>query len=101
MTLEIRLLSPSTGRPHPLAEQPIIFIGTKSLPLGIYGVHIEIVGEFLIFLITFEEWVENENIFSLVRWKRGEVHCLQYWEWGTYVYFSFLSQDTFVIPNLT
>jgi len=121
MILEIRLLSPSTGQPHPLAEQPIIFIGTKSMPLGIDGVHIEIVGEFLIYLITFEEWVENENIFSLVRWKKGEVHFvrlsvtahsstiadnsvyaqLQSWEWGTCVYFSFLSQDTLVIPNLT
>ena len=25
---------------------------------------------------------------------------LQSWEWGTYVYFSFLSQNTLVIPNL-
>ena len=74
MTLEIRLLSPSTGQPHPLAEQPIIFIATRSRPLHILGVHIEIVGDFLIYLIFFEAWSQNEDMFSLVRWKKGEVH---------------------------
>ena len=76
MTLEIRLLNPSTGQPHPLAEQPIISIANTSLAPAIWGVHIEIIGDFLIYLITFEESVENENMFSLVRWKRGEVHCV-------------------------
>ena len=39
--LEIRLLRFSTGQPHPLAEQPIIFITTKSLLLGHCNVLIE------------------------------------------------------------
>jgi hypothetical protein len=77
MTLEIRLLSFSTGQPHPLAEQPIIFITSKSLLLGHCNVLIEIVGEFLALLITFP-WARNENedMFFLVRWKKGETHCV-------------------------
>jgi len=39
-------------------------------------------------------------MFFLVRWKKGETHCLRSSEWGAYAYFSFLSQDTLVIPNL-
>jgi hypothetical protein len=118
MTLEIRLLSFSTGQSHPLAEQPNIYITTKSLLLGHCNVLIEIVGDFLALLITFP-WARNENedMFFLVRWKKGETHCvsvtrlqhisslisyaqLRSSEWGAYAYFSFLSQDTLVIPNL-
>ena len=77
MTLEIRLLSFSTGQPHPLAEQPIIFITTKSLRLGHCNVLIEIVGDFLVLLITFP-WARNkfEDMFFLVRWKKGEAHSV-------------------------
>ncbi|KAH9980743.1 hypothetical protein BJV74DRAFT_778968 [Russula compacta] len=101
MTLEIRLLSFSTGQPHPLAEQPIIFITNKSLLLGHCNVLIEIVGDFLALLITFP-WSrsEDEDMFFLVRWKKGETHCLRSSAWGAYSYFSFLTQDTLVIPNL-
>ncbi|KAN0118369.1 hypothetical protein V8E52_005345 [Russula decolorans] len=101
MTLEIRLLRFSTGQPHPLAERPIIHITTKSLLLGHCNVLIEIVGDFLALLITFP-WARNEqeDMFFLVRWKKGEAHCLRSSEWGAYGYFSFLSHDTLVIPNL-
>jgi len=101
MTFEIHLLSFSTGQHHPSAQQPIIFITTKSLLLGHCNVLIEIVGDFLALLITFP-WArsEDEDMFFLVRWKKGETHCLRSSEWGAYAYFSFLSQDTLVIPNL-
>ena len=77
MTLEIRLLKFSTGQPHPLAEQPTIFITTKSLLLGHCNVLIEIVGDFLALLVTFP-WARNEHedMFFLVRWKKGEAHCV-------------------------
>lgn len=75
-TLEIRLLSLSTSQPHPLAEEPNIFIATKSLPLGIYGTNIEIAGDFLILFVTFEDGNENEDIFFLVRWKKGKSYCV-------------------------
>jgi hypothetical protein len=77
MTLEIRLLRFSTGQPHPLAERPIIHITTKSLLLGHCNVLIEIVGDFLALLITFP-WARNEqeDMFFLVRWKKGEAHCV-------------------------
>jgi hypothetical protein len=75
--LQLQLLSFSTGRPHPLAEQPVIFIATKSLPLGNPTVLIEVVGDFVILMVAFlEEWNENENMFFLVRWKEGEAHCV-------------------------
>ena len=91
-----------------------------SLPLGDPNVLIEIVGDFVILLVTFlEEWNENEDLFFLVRWKKGEVHCVSVSklyhipsnfaytlfqlccpERGTYIYSTFLSQDTLVTPNL-
>ena len=76
MTLEMRLLSFSTGQPHPLAEQLIIPIAISPL-LGHYKVLIEIVGDFLALVITFP-WARNENedMFFLVRWKKGETHCV-------------------------
>ena len=77
MNLEIRFLTFSTGRPHPLAEQPVIFLTTKSLPLGNPTVLIEVVGDFVILMVAFlEEWNENENMFFLVRWKEGEAHSV-------------------------
>ena len=77
MTLEIRLLKFSTGQPHPLAEQPIIFITTKSLLSGHFSAVIEIVGDFLALLMTLT-WAqdEQEEMFFLVRWKKGEAHCV-------------------------
>jgi hypothetical protein len=75
MILEIRLLRFSTGQPHPLAEQPTIFITTKAVFIGYTVVNIEIVGDFLALLITFNEGQdENEDMFFLVRWKKGETY---------------------------
>ena len=75
MTLELRLLSFSTGHSHPLAEQPVIFITSESLPLEGCKVVIEIVGDFLVLLITFlRAQDEHEDIFFLVHWKKGEAH---------------------------
>ncbi|KAH8989922.1 hypothetical protein EDB86DRAFT_2941489 [Lactarius hatsudake] len=99
-TLEIRLLSFSSGQPHPLAEQPIIFIASISLILGHCNVLIEIVGEYLVLLITFPWQDANEDMFFLLRWKKGEAHYLRSSDWGAYSYFSFLTEDTLVIPNL-
>ncbi|KAI9431717.1 hypothetical protein H4582DRAFT_2003725 [Lactarius indigo] len=100
-TLEIRLFSFSTGQPHPLAEQPIIFIASISLILGDCGVLIDIVGEYLALLITFPwERGASEDMFFLLRWKKGEAHYVRSSEWGAYSYFSFLTEDTLVIPNL-
>jgi hypothetical protein len=117
--LELRLLSFSTGQHHPLAEQPVIFIDKKVLPLEIRSTQIEIVGDFLILLIAFSGWTRNQDIFFLVRWKSGLTYCvrvpgflqirppslilhvqLRSPEKGTYADFSHLSQDTLVIPNL-
>jgi hypothetical protein len=79
MILEMRLLRFSTGQPHPLAEQPIIFITTKTVFLGDPIVSIETVGDFLALLITFDEEEdenesENEDMLFLVRWKKGETY---------------------------
>jgi hypothetical protein len=78
-TLEIQLLSFSTGLPHPLAEQPIIFIASISLVLDQSNVLIEIVGDYLALLITFP-LVQDANVdkFFLVRWKKGGAHCVSH-----------------------
>ena len=118
-TLEIRLLSFSTGEHHPLAEQPIILIESISLILGHCNVLIEIVGEYLALLITFQSArVANMDTFFLVLWKKGEAHRVSISrplpsfdikapfvqllssEQTTYTCFSFLTEDTLVIPNL-
>ena len=72
--LELRLLSFSTGQPHPHVKQSIIFIDKMIPPHGIRNLKIEIVGDFVIFLITFLEWSSNEDIFFLVQWKTGFPH---------------------------
>ena len=75
--MEIRLLSFSTSQPHPLAEQPIIFITKTSLHFGHCSVVIEIVGDFIALLISFSSARdEHEDMFFLVRWKRGDAHCV-------------------------
>ena len=119
MILELRLLRFSTGQPHPLAEQPIVFIDKKIMPLDELSVEIEIVGDFLILLVSFFGFSRNRDIFFLVRWKTGMIHRVSisgslqihpssltlYVQLGspekrTYRHFSHLSQDTLVIPNL-
>ena len=109
MALEIRLLSFSTGQPHPLVEQPIVFIATKSLFLGHCSAVIEIVGDFLALLVTFPEaQYEGEDMFFLVRWKKGEAHLmslptLRDTPWASESeapsFFAFLSQDILVFAN--
>jgi hypothetical protein len=74
--LELRLLSFSTGQPHPLAEQTVIFIDKKVFPLDTWGVQIKIVGNFLILLTTFLKSSGNKDIFVLVCWKSGLIHCV-------------------------
>ena len=98
-------MSFSTGEPHPLAEQPIIFIAAKRRHLGQCNVVIEIVGDILVILITFTAVQhETEDMLFLVRWKKGETYSMSLPvprnpEWGANSYFSFVSQDTLVFPN--
>ena len=113
------MLSFSTGQPHPLAEQPIIFIASISLIPDQCNVLIETVGEYLALLITFQSVMDaNVDMFFLVRWKKGEAHrvsisqllpsfdinapFVQLWSFKRSIYacFSFLTEDTLVIPNL-
>jgi hypothetical protein len=78
-TLEIRLLSFSTNQPRPLAEQPIIFISSKSLILDLPSVRIKIVGDYLALHITFLLLQDaSDDMFFLVVWIKGEVHCVSH-----------------------
>ena len=76
MILELRLLSSSTGQPHPLAKQPVIFIDKGTLPLHTWSFKIEIVGDFITLFVSFPEWNTNQDLFFLVRWKTGQTHCV-------------------------
>ena len=117
--MELRLFSFSTGQPHPLAKQPVIFIDKKFLPLDWRFFKIEIVGDFVILLASFVKNSTNQDKFFVVRWKMGLTYCvsvpgllenrppslilyvqLAYPEKETYQSFTHLSQDTLVIPNL-
>jgi hypothetical protein len=67
----------STSPPHPLAKEPFIFISSISLILGHCNVLIKIVGEFLALLITFPLVRDaSVDMFFLLRWKKGEAHCV-------------------------
>jgi hypothetical protein len=107
MALEVRLLSFSTGKPHPLAEQPTIFLAAaESRLLGQCDVVIEIAGDLLALLIIFPEaWDEKEGMFFLVWWKRGKAYSMSLpvphdpESWRVDPYFAFVSQDTLVFPN--
>jgi hypothetical protein len=70
-------LSFSTGQPHPLAQQPVIFVDKKVLPLESLSLQIEIVGDFLILMIAFFRRSRNQDIFFLVRWKSGMTYCVR------------------------
>jgi hypothetical protein len=118
--LELRLLSFSTGQLHPLAEQPVIFIGKTILPFnGYWHCEMEIVEDSLILLVSFLEQSMSPDIFFLVRWKTGLTYCVSVLrllqillpllilyvqlaspEKGSYESFTHISPDTLVIPNL-
>jgi hypothetical protein len=68
----ILFLKFSTGQPHPLAEHPIIFMDKEDFPFDTWGFQIEIVGDFLILLVTFSD---SSGLF-LVRWKSGQMNCV-------------------------
>jgi len=79
-------MSFSTGQPHPLAEQPIIFID-KVLPLDTWGVQIKIAGDFLILLTTFLKSSGNKDMFFLVRWKSGLMHCVSIRDYCKFIHY--------------
>ena len=97
--LEIRPLSFSTGQPHPLAEQPIIFIDKKILPLDIWGVQIKIVGDFLILLTTFPKSGRNEDMFILVRWKSGLTYCVSTRDYYKFIHYHRYLTFSLHLPN--
>jgi len=80
-------MSFSTGQPHPLAEQPIIFIDKKVFPLGSWGGQIKIVGDFLILLTTFLKSSGNKDMFFLVRWKSGLMHCVSIRDYCKFIHY--------------
>ena len=68
MTMGIRSLSFATGQPHPLAERPVIVIDSNKFFNSLFDVLIEIVGEFLVLLITYQSGLDEcEDMFFLVR----------------------------------
>jgi hypothetical protein len=98
--LQLRLLSFSTGLPHPLAGLPVIFIATRRLPLGDRNVLIEIVGDFLVLLITFlGRWNKNKDMIFLVRWKKGEAHCVSFSGFAAYSLHCLYHVSRFGLPK--
>ncbi|KAA1474117.1 hypothetical protein DENSPDRAFT_313633 [Dentipellis sp. KUC8613] len=72
LVLELRLLSFSTGKPHPQAENHTLFVDNRTPHFGRSSILIEIVGDYLALLLTFP-WVRmgEGDAFYLVNWKKG------------------------------
>ncbi|KAI0063793.1 hypothetical protein BV25DRAFT_1801445 [Artomyces pyxidatus] len=96
--LDLRLFSFSTGKPHPLAGQHVIPIASRLWAGGGCSVLIEIVGDHLALLLTFN--ADRTDMLVLVDWKHGHAHTLRESNYASYMHFAFLSEDTLVFPNV-
>lgn len=69
-TIEIILLQLSTGKPHPLAQNPRIVVGSARWPRPAIG--IEIVGNHLALVTThFQNPFRPDDRFYVFDWKKG------------------------------
>ncbi|KAJ7056765.1 hypothetical protein C8F01DRAFT_1154846 [Mycena amicta] len=98
MTMNVQLLSFSTGGPHPLAAKPELHLHTVPITHGRPGASIEVVGRTL--AISFLYWSEQNrggDELYLLDWKSGQLLTppIQIYNSGLV----FLTPDILIIPN--
>ncbi|TFY76209.1 hypothetical protein EWM64_g7803, partial [Hericium alpestre] len=100
LALELRLLSLSTGQAHPQASQPIVFLAQRSSHFGRCSVLIEIVGDYLVLLLSFP-WMRagTGDAFYLVNWKKGRCHLMHTTPQDTPSSFTFLTPDLLLLTH--
>ncbi|KAI0312459.1 hypothetical protein OF83DRAFT_1146144 [Amylostereum chailletii] len=101
ISYRIHLLSFSTGRPHPSASQPVVFVTSQSRSLGHVNVAIEIVGDYLALMITYP-WARGFGVdtFYLLNWRKGDAHRIRVTPSNTYGFFVFLTDRIMVFPDM-
>ncbi|KAG6856317.1 hypothetical protein H0H87_005597 [Tephrocybe sp. NHM501043] len=97
--VEVHLLQFSTGKPHPLAREPVLFVRKAHGPTAA-GVGIEIVGDYLA-LITTPSSTELAARFCVFAWKTGNIVLDHPVPHNTYCSLVFLSPTHICLPNAT
>ncbi|KAG6891124.1 hypothetical protein C0992_010418 [Termitomyces sp. T32_za158] len=98
LRVEIQLLQFSTGKPHPLVRNPVIFVRNTSSTSTASSIGIEIVGEYLA-LVTTPGLFEAAARFCVFEWKTGAVLLDYPVNPGTYCNIVFLSPTHIILPN--
>ncbi|KAF9267047.1 hypothetical protein L218DRAFT_955523 [Marasmius fiardii PR-910] len=90
----------STGKPHPLAKQPVLDIVSKELDLGAPVVNCEIVGDYLALVISY--WLIPMGPCEVIvwNWKTGKVLMNIDGEPESYAGIVFISHNKILLPNV-
>ncbi|KAG6887262.1 hypothetical protein C0992_013100 [Termitomyces sp. T32_za158] len=96
--IEIILVELSTGKPHPLAKHPILFISeTRASKPSIL---LEIVGDYLVLVMVHKlRESSRPDVLQVYEWKTGALKMDIQRPHLTYREFVFLSQTMILLPN--
>ncbi|EIN08121.1 hypothetical protein PUNSTDRAFT_126874 [Punctularia strigosozonata HHB-11173 SS5] len=94
--LRLHLLCLSTGKPHPLARQPVLYLGRAGA--GYHSIGIEIVGRALILLVLYPPDREQDDMF-VYDWMTGDLLMKASVDREVYSSFTPLTHDLIVMPN--
>ncbi|KAG6907494.1 hypothetical protein DXG01_008689 [Tephrocybe rancida] len=97
--VEVHILQFSTGKPHPLALEPVLFV-RKSNDLPATNVGIEIVGDYLA-LVTTPNLIESAARFCVFEWTTGSLLLDHTVLPDTYCSILFLSMTHLCLSNST
>ncbi|KAH8115071.1 hypothetical protein DFH11DRAFT_144236 [Phellopilus nigrolimitatus] len=103
-SIVVYLIEFSTGRPHPLAQNPEIVVGESTSEWGKMSIMMEIVGPRLLLLLTWRSLprrTENRarDILILVNWWEGRAITAISSALATWDGFVFLTPDLILLPN--
>ncbi|KAG6901350.1 hypothetical protein C0995_013209 [Termitomyces sp. Mi166 len=97
LQVEVQLLEFSTGEPHPLARNPVLFVRYTFQPAA-SSIGLEIAGKYLA-LVTTPSLTETLARFCVFEWKTGVVVLDYPVKSGTYCSIVFLSPTHILLPN--
>ncbi|KAG5730616.1 hypothetical protein E4T56_gene4141 [Termitomyces sp. T112] len=96
--IEIVLLELSTGKPHPMAKKPVLFIGETSASKP--AILLEVVGEYLVLVMTRESRELNApSTLRVYEWITGTLNMDIQRPNSPYHNFIFLSPTVILLPN--
>ncbi|TDL27091.1 hypothetical protein BD410DRAFT_783271 [Rickenella mellea] len=100
--IDLLLRNFSTGKNHASAAQPDIFVNEyHGMQSPRFSIMIEIVGTYLLLLVTIPSHISSMDTLFLYNWMTGGLHYREEAPPGTWSGFVFLSPECVVIPNMT